>query len=115
MKWYVFILFLLVGFVWSVSAQQMDPKLVGTWVSYDAGCNPCTLTIEPNGQLTFDQAGSEIQIVFSHYTPVPGVDLVFHRGGKANLKLSKNENTLMGFYTPPTRVDTFDLVVFDRM
>ena len=84
------------------------------WVSYDAGCNPCTLTIEPNGQLTFDQAGSEIQIVFSHYTSAPGVDLVFHRGGKANLKLSKNENTLMGFYTPPTRIDSYDLVVFDR-
>ena len=114
MKWYVFILFLLVGFVWSVSAQQMDPKLVGTWVSYDAGCNPCTLTIQPNGRLTFDQAGSEIQIVFSHYTSAPGLDLVFQRGGKANLKLSKS-NVLMGFYTPPTRVDTFDLVVFNRM
>ena len=31
MKWYAVMLFLLVGFVWSVSAQQMDPKLVGTW------------------------------------------------------------------------------------
>jgi hypothetical protein len=117
MKWYVFMLFLLVGFVWSVSAQQaqqMDPKLAGTWESHDAGCNPCTLTIQPNGQFTFAQAGSDIQIVFSHYTPAPGIDLVFQRGGKANLKLSKNDKTLMGFYTPPTRAESYDLVVFDR-
>jgi len=115
MKWYVFMLFLLVGFVWSVSAQQeqMDPKLAGTWVSYDGPCSPCTLTIQANGQFTFDQAGAEIQIVFSHYTPAPGIDLVFQRGGKANLKLSKS-NVLMGFYTSPTRIDNYDLVVFNR-
>jgi hypothetical protein len=29
MKWYVLTLLLLVGFVWSASAQQVDPRLVG--------------------------------------------------------------------------------------
>ena len=114
MKWYVLTLFLVVGFVGSASAQQMDPKLAGTWESYDGPCSPCTLTIQPNGQFTFAQAGAEIQIVFSQYTPAPGIDLVFQRGGKANLKLSKNDKTLMGFYTSPIRIDSYDLVVFDR-
>src|SRR5262245_37107382 len=109
MKWYVFMLFLLVGFVCSVSAQeaeQMDPQLAGTWRSFDGPCSPCTLTIQANGQLTVDQAGSQVQIVFSSFTSAPGLHLVFQRGGKANLRLSKS-NVLMGFYTPPTRIDTF--------
>ena len=117
MKWYVLTLFLVVGLVLSASAQQaqqMDPKLAGTWVSYDGPCSPCTLTIQPNGQFTFAQAGFDIQVVFSNYTPAPGMDLVFQRGGKANLKLSKNDKTLMGFYTSPTRIESYDLVVFDR-
>src|SRR5262245_60098205 len=74
MKWYVLTLLLVVGLVLSASAQQaqeMDPKLAGTWESYDGPCSPCTLTIQPNGQFTFAQAGSEIQIVFSNYTPAP--------------------------------------------
>jgi hypothetical protein len=62
MKWYVFMLFLLVGFVWSVSAQQMDPDLVGTWETHDGPCSPCILTIQANGSMSFTQAGSDIQI-----------------------------------------------------
>jgi hypothetical protein len=113
MKWYAVMLFLLVGFVWSVSAQQMDPKLAGTWESTDGPCTPCTLTIQANGQLTFALAGSAIEVVFSHYTPAPGLDLVFQRGGKASLKLSR-DTTLVGFYTPPTRIDTYEIVAFHR-
>jgi hypothetical protein len=113
MKGYVLTLFLLVGFVWSVSAQQMDPKLAGTWESTDGPCTPCTLTIQTNGQLTFDEAGSQIQIVFSNYTSAPGVDLVFQQGGKVNLKLSK-DTVLVGFYTKPTRPNSYEIVAFHR-
>ena len=113
MKWYVCMLFLLVGFVWRVSAQQMDPKLAGTWETTDGPCTPCTLTIQANGQLTFDEAGSQLQIVFSSYTPAPGVDLVFQQGGKVSLKLSK-DTVLVGFYTKPTQPNRYDIVAFHR-
>jgi hypothetical protein len=113
MKWYAVMLFLLVGFVWSVSAQEMDPKLVGTWETHDGPCPPCTLTIQANGQVSFMQAGSEIQIVFSQGTPKPGIDLVFPLGGKASLDLKKG-NTLAGFYTGPNQPNSFDIVVFHR-
>ena len=63
MRWYMCALFLLVGLVGYVSAQQMDPKLAGTWESTDGPCTPCTLTMQANGQLTFDEAGSQLQIV----------------------------------------------------
>ena len=113
MKWYVLVLFLLVGFVCSVSAQQADPKLVGTWESTDGPCTPCALTIQANGQMSFTQAGSEIQLVFSQLTPTPGVDLVFQRGGKASLKLSKG-TALVGFYTNPTRIESYEIVAFHK-
>src|SRR5215510_1787393 len=117
MKWYVFMLFLLVGLVWNVSAQQsaqqVDPKLVGTWASDDLSCSPCTLTIQQNGQVSFTQAGDAIQIVFSQVTDAPGIDLTFQRGGKANLTLKSND-VLAGFYSPPNRAQTFDIVVFRR-
>ena len=113
MKWYVFMLFLLVGLVWNVSAQQVDPKLVGTWESNDLSCNPCTLTIQQNGQVSFTQAGDAVQIVFSQITDAPGIDLTFQRGGKANPTLSKSD-VLAGFYSPPVRAQTWDIVAFRR-
>jgi hypothetical protein len=91
----------------------MDPKLAGTWETTDGPCTPCTLTIQTNGQLTFDEAGSQIQIVFSNYTSAPGVDLVFQQGGKVNLKLSK-DTVLVGFYTKPTRPNSYEIVAFHR-
>ena len=113
MKWYVAMLFLLVGFVWSVSAQQMDPDLVGTWETHDGPCSPCILTIQANGAASFTQAGSDIQIVFSRVTPAPGIDLVFPLGGKADLKLMKSK-ALVGFYTTPNRPESQVLVAFHR-
>ena len=113
MKWYVFMLFLLVGLVWNVSAQQVDPKLVGTWESNDLSCSPCMLTIQQNGQVSFTQAGDAVQIVFSQVTDAPGIDLTFQRGGRANLTL-KRSNVLAGFYSPPNRAQTFDIVVFNK-
>jgi hypothetical protein len=113
MKWYAAMLFLLVGFVWSVSAQEIDPKLVGTWETHDGPCEPCTLTIQANGSVSFTQAGSAIQVVFSRGTPVPGIDLVFQRGGKVSLDLKKS-NALVGFYTPPDRLNSFEIVAFQR-
>ena len=113
MKWYVFLLFLLVGLVWNVSAQQIDPKLVGTWESNDLSCSPCILTIQQNGQVSLSQAGDAVQIVFSQATDAPGIDLTLQRGGRANLTL-KSSNVLAGFYSPPNRAQTFDIVVFNR-
>ena len=114
MKWYAVMLFLLVGFVWSVSAQEMDPKLVGSWETHDGPCSPCMLTIPANGQVSFTQAGSDIQIVFSRGTPAPGIDLIFPLGGKASLDLKKG-NTLVGFYTGPNRsTNSNEIVVFHR-
>jgi hypothetical protein len=113
MKWYVLTLFLLVGFVWSAHAQQMDSQLVGTWETHDGPCRPCALTIEANGAISFTQAGSAVQVVFSQITPGPGIDLVFPLGGKAELSLSKS-NMLVGFYTRPQRAEGYALVAFQR-
>jgi hypothetical protein len=113
MKWYGLTLFLLVGFVWSASAQQIDPQLVGIWESTDGPCNPCTLTIQENGAIGFAQAGSEIQIVFSNYTPAPGIDLVFRRGDRVEVSLSTS-NMLVGFYIRTSLAERFVLVTFQR-
>ena len=113
MKWYVILLCFLVGFVGSVRAQQMDPKLVGTWETHYGPCSPCMLTVQASGQVSFTQAGSDIQIVFSRGTPAPGIDLVFPLGGKADLKLMKS-GALVGFYTNPNRPEVQNLVAFQR-
>jgi len=113
MKWYAVMFLLLVGFVWSVSAQEIDPKLVGIWETKDGPCTPCTLTIPEKGSLIFTQAGSAVQVVFSRGTSVPGIDLVFQAGGKASLDL-KSSNALVGFYTPPNQPTIFQIVSFHR-
>ncbi|HEY5870114.1 MAG TPA: hypothetical protein VI542_31860 [Candidatus Tectomicrobia bacterium] len=101
MKGYVLTLCLLVGVVWSASAQKdpIDPKLVGTWETYDGPCSPCLLTIKDGGNVSFTQAGTDIQIVFSRGIPGPGIDLMFPQGGKADLVLSKSGHYLVGTYT----------------
>ena len=116
MKWYVLALCLLVGFVWSANAQQaqqVDPKLVGTWVTDDGPCSPCTLTIDANGAVGFTQVGDTIQVVFSQVTPGPGINLLFPLGGKADLSLSKSD-MLVGFYTRPQRPEGYTIVAFRR-
>jgi hypothetical protein len=113
MKWYVLTLFLVVGFVWSASAQQPDPKLVGTWETYDGPCSPCMLTIQENGTVSFTQAGSPVQVVFSQITSGPGINLAFPAGGKADLTLSKS-NALIGFYTKDTQSERFTPVAFQH-
>jgi hypothetical protein len=101
MKGYALTLCLLVGVVWGASAQpqSIDPKLVGTWETHDGPCSPCILTIKEGGSVTFTQAGSDIQIVFSRGTPEPGIDLIFPLGGKVDLVLSKSGHYLVGTYT----------------
>jgi hypothetical protein len=113
MKWYVLALCLLVGFVCSANAQQVDSKLVGTWETTDGPCSPCALTIDANGSVGFTQAGSAIQVVFSQITPGPGIDLVFPLGGKAELSLSKTD-MLVGFYMRPQRAEAHSIVAFRR-
>ena len=113
MKWYVLTLCLLVGFVWSANAQQVDPKLVGTWVTDDGICSPCTLTIQENGAVSFTQAGDAVQVVFSQVVPGPGINLVFPLGGKLELSLSKT-NMLIGFYTRPQRTENYSIIAFRR-
>ena len=113
MKWYVLTLCVLVGFVWSANAQQVDSKLVGTWVTDDGPCSPCTLTIDANGSVGFTQVGDAIQVVFSQITPGPGIDLAFPAGGKAELSLSKS-NALIGFYTKDNRTERYVPVLFQH-
>jgi hypothetical protein len=113
MKWYVLALFLLVGVVWSAHAQQVDSKLVGTWVTDDGPCSPCTLTIDANGAVGFTQAGDAVQVVFSQIVPGPGINLTFPIGGKAELSLSKS-NMLIGFYQRPQRTEAYAIVAFRK-
>jgi hypothetical protein len=71
------------------------------------------LTIQANGQVSFTQAGSAIEIVFSRGTPAPGIDIIFPQGGKADLKLMKS-NALVGFYTNSFQPDKNEMVAFQR-
>ena len=116
MKWYVLALFLLIGCAWSAHAQQAQPvdsKLVGTWVTDDGPCSPCTLTIDANGAVGFTQVGDAIQVVFSQIVEGPGINLVFPLGGKAELSLSKS-NMLVGFYQRPQRMEAYAIVAFRK-
>ena len=116
MKWYVLALCLLVGFVWSANAQQAQPvdsKLVGTWVTDDGICSPCTLTIPATGSVSFTQANEPVQVVFSQVVPGPGINLTFPLGGKAELSLSKS-NMLVGFYQRPQRMEAYAIVAFRK-
>ena len=114
MKWYVFMLCLLVGFVWSASAQQVDPKLVGDWETTDGPCKPCTLTIQANGTVTFDHSGSAIQVVAAQVNPEPGVDVILPLGGKLDLSLTQSSNMLVGYYTSYTQTRLNQAVAFRR-
>ena len=98
-KGYVLTLCLLVGMVWSASAQTMDAKLVGTWETYDGPCNPCTLTIPASGPVSFAQAGSAIDVVYARGTAEHGLDVILSLGGKLDLALNKKGNYLLGTYT----------------
>jgi hypothetical protein len=98
-KGYVLTVCLLVGVVWSASAQTMDAKLAGTWETYDGPCNPCTLTIPASGQVSFAQAGSAIDVVYARGTAHHGVDVILSQGGKLDLALNKKGNYLLGTYT----------------
>ena len=113
MKWYVLALCLLVGFVWSANAQQVDSNLVGTWVSDDNPCSPCTLTIPATGSVSFTQANEPVQVVFSQVVPGPGIHLVFPLGGKYEGSLSKT-NMLIGFYTRPQRTGDYNIIAFRK-
>jgi hypothetical protein len=113
MKWYVLALCLLVGFVWSANAQEVDPKLVGTWVTDDGICSPCTLTIPATGSVSFTQANEPVQVVFSQIVPGPGINLTFPLGGKVELSLSKTD-MLIGFYQRPQRTEAYSIVAFRK-
>jgi hypothetical protein len=114
MKWYVLTLFLLVGFVWSASAQQVDPKLVGDWQTTDGPCKPCTLSIQENGRVTFDHSGSAIQVVAAQVNADPGVNVMLPQGGRLDLRLTTGSNMLVGFYTNFTQTRMDQAVAFRR-
>jgi len=88
MKWYVLTFFLLVGFVWNASAQPaqpaqpIDPKLVGEWETTDGPCDPCTLSIQASGKVTYTLANSPIEVLYARGTPDPGIDAMLARWGK---------------------------------
>jgi hypothetical protein len=64
--------------------------------------------------VSFTQAGSDIQIVFSRGTPNAGIDVLFPLGGKVDLSLNKTGNRLTGYYTNPSRTALNQMVSFDR-
>src|SRR5262249_4882897 len=103
---------LLVGFVWSASAQQVDPKLVGDWETHDGPCKPCTLSIQANGKVQFDLSGTALEIIGAQVTPEPGVDIILPLGGKLSLSLTKSSNMLVGFYTNHTETRRDQPVAF---
>ena len=104
MKWYVFTLFLLVGLVRSASAQQqVDPRLVGDWRTYDGPCRPCVLSIQKNGTVKFNHTGTALEVVGAQITPDPGVILVLPLSGKLDLSLTKSSKYLVGYYTDPSQ------------
>ena len=114
MKWYVFMLFLLAGFVCSVCAQSMDARLVGAWETYDGPCNPCILTIPASGKVPLTQVGDPIEVMYAQATPEPGIDVILPQGGTLDLAFNKKGNRLAGYYTNWTQTRTNVLVVFDR-
>ena len=112
MKWYVLTLFLLMGFVWSASAQQVDPQLVGDWRTYDGPCRPCVLTIQKNGTVKFNHTGTDLEVVGSQITPDPGVKLTLPLGGTLDLALTKSSKNLVGYYNDPNQSRTNQPVAF---
>jgi len=116
MKWYVLTFFLLVGFVWNASAQPaqpIDPKLVGEWETTDGPCDPCTLSIQASGKVTYTLANSPIEVLYARGTPDPGIDAMLARWGKLDLSLTKS-GFLVGFYTDDMRPIRNHTVLFRR-
>src|SRR5215831_7661087 len=115
MKWYVLTLFLVVGFVWSASAQQqVDPNLVGNWRTYDGPCRPCVLSIQKDGTVKFNHTGAELEVSGSQITPDPGVKLTLPLGGTLDLALTKSSKNLVGYYNDPNQSRTNQPVAFRR-
>jgi hypothetical protein len=114
MKWYLLTLFLLVGLVWSASAQKADPRLVGEWETTDGPCKPCTLTIQENGGVKFDMAGGPLEVVYAQVTAEPGVDIIGPQGGKLDLSLTTSSKYLVGYFTSYTDTRRNQSVVFRR-
>ena len=114
MKWYVLTLFLVVGFVWSASAQQpVDPKLIGNWQTYDGPCRPCVLSIQKDGTVKFNHTGTDLE-VSSQITPDPGIKLTLPRGGALDLSLTKSSKNLVGYYNDPNQSRPNQPVAFRR-
>jgi hypothetical protein len=114
MKWYVLTLFLLVGFVWGVSAQQVDPGLVGDWETNDGPCSPCILTIQADGTVKFVQSGTPLTLIGYQITPEPGVNVVGPLGGKLDLSLTRASTMLVGYFTTYTEALRHQPVAFRR-
>src|SRR5215510_7096970 len=106
-------LFLVVGFVWSASAQQVDPKLVGNWRTYDGPCRPCVLSIQKNGTVKFNHTGTELE-VSSQITPDPGIKLTLPLGGTLDLAFTKSSKYLVGYYNDPNQSRPNQPVAFRR-
>ena len=112
MKWYGLMLFLLMGLVCSASAQQVDPKLVGDWRTYDGPCRPCVLTIQKNGTVKFNHSGTMLEVVGSQITADPGVKLTLPLSGTLDLSLTKSSKYLVGYYTDPNQSRSNQPVAF---
>jgi sporulation protein YlmC with PRC-barrel domain len=115
MKWYALMLFLLVGFVWSASAQQIDSNLVGEYVTTDnSRCKPCTLSIPASGPVKFTMVASPVEVLHAQLTDPDSIRIILQAGGKLDLGLTVT-GSLVGFYTDANMTYRNVPVTFQRI
>ena len=116
MKWYVLTLFLVVGLVGSVSAQQIDSKLV--WLASGRHIrSPAALVyslFKNGGKVGFTQAGSAVEVVFSRGTQTVASTSSFPGWGGGISRSIGRGNGTKGYYTNPCRTTLNQIVSFDR-
>ena len=114
MKWHVLTLFLLVGFVWSASAQQVDSRMVGDWSTTDGSrCSPCVISIPASGPVKFTLAGSPVEVLSSQIIDPVNMRVILQAGGRLELGLTPS-GSLVGFYTDPNATFRNVPVAFQR-
>ena len=102
---------LLVGLVWSASAEQNYAALIGDWRGTGVpGCSPCQVSIQgvpENGQLILRSSMAGVYVESWGTAKRDGKSIVVHiilsGASTLDLKLSKNGEFLQGFAESYTR------------
>ena len=116
MKYYVLISLLFVGLVVGASADSINEKLMGSWVSEDGPCSPCTLDIKGD-KVSFTMVGDEVDVINAQGTPEPGIHVFLEKGGELDLKIESKGKRLSGFYSTWASEGTGsmqEVVIFDK-